>query len=57
MVSELKTLWNNIPIYKFLCGEEYIRNKELEICECIPNYRYQRDMFIELTRFDWLTDT
>jgi hypothetical protein len=54
MVTELNTLWNNYPLYKFICGAQYVRKRELEICACIPNYKGERDMFIELTRFDWL---
>ena len=54
MVTELNTLWNNYPLYKFICGAQCVRKRELEICACIPNYKGERDMFIELTRFDWL---
>ncbi len=54
MVTELNTLWNNYPLYKFICGAQYVRKRELDICACIPNYKGERDMFIELTRFDWL---
>lgn len=54
MVSELNTLWDNYPLYKFISGAQYVRKRELDICACIPNYKGERDMFIELTRFDWL---
>lgn len=54
MVSELYNLWNNYPLYKFIHGSQYVRKRELDICACIPNYKGERDMFIELARFDWL---
>lgn len=54
METELHQLWDNYPLYKFISGAQYIRKRELEICACIPNYKGKRDMFIELSRFDWL---
>lgn len=56
MATELTQLWNNYPLYKFISGAQYIRKRELEICACIPNYKGERDMFIELNRFDWLLE-
>ena len=56
MATELIQLWNNYPLYKFISGAQYIRKRELEICACIPNYKGERDMFIELNRFDWLLE-
>lgn len=56
MATELHQLWNNYPLYKFISGAQYIRKRELEICACIPNYKGERDMFIELNRFDWLLE-
>lgn len=56
MVIELRQLWENYDIYKFLEGEDFIRKKELSICECIPNHKGERDMFIDLNRFDWLLE-
>jgi len=35
MVNELYYLWDNYLLYKFLEGNEYIIQKELEICECL----------------------
>ena len=54
MITELFYLWDSYPLYKFICGAQYVRKRELDICACIPNYKGERDMFIELTRFDWL---
>jgi hypothetical protein len=54
MVSDLYNLWGNYPLYKFIHGAQYIRKRELEICECLPDIDGKRHMFIELTRFDWL---
>ena len=56
MATELHQLWNNYPLYKFISGAQYIRKRELDICACIPNYKGERDMFIELNRFDWLLE-
>lgn len=56
MTTELYHLWNSYPLYKFISGAQYIRKRELDICACIPNYKGERDMFIELNRFDWLMD-
>lgn len=54
MADELHCLWNNHPLYKFIHGAQYIRKRELEICACIPNYKGERDLFIDLARMDWL---
>lgn len=56
MASELRNLWDNYPLYKFICGAQYVRKRELDICACIPNYDKERDLFIELNRCDWLLD-
>lgn len=56
MALELKQLWANYPLYKFIHGAQYIRKRELEICECLTNKDGYRDMFIELNRFDWLLE-
>ncbi len=55
MIDELYHLWENEPLYKFINGSEYIRERELEICQCIPNIKHERDLFIEVTRCDYLT--
>lgn len=56
MATELFQLWNNYPLYKFICGAQYVRKRELEICECVPNYKGERDLFIEINRLDWLME-
>jgi hypothetical protein len=56
MERELRNLWNNYPLYKFIHGAQYVRKREIEICECIPNHKNKRDLFIELVRFDWLIE-
>ena len=56
MERELRNLWNNYPLYKFICGAQYVRKRELEICECLSNHDGYRDLFIELNRFDWLLE-
>ena len=52
MYNDLFTLWNNTELYVFLKGSDYIVKQEHEICHIMT--KQERNMFIELTRFDWL---
>lgn len=54
MREQLYHLWNNYEILKFLKGEQYIRNREDAICECLS--KRQRNLFIELQRFDYIVE-
>lgn len=54
MIDELISLWDNEELVSFIKGSDYIRQQELEICRCIPNINYERDLFIEVTRCDYL---
>ena len=54
MVDELRNLWSNYPLYKFIHGSQYVRKRELAICECLSDVDNKRKLFIELARFDWL---
>ena len=56
MIEQLNHLWDNQELYTFFHGTEFIRYKELEICECLPDRNYERDLFIELTRCDWILE-
>jgi hypothetical protein len=56
METELRQLWDNYPLYKFICDAQYVRKRELDICECLPDINGQRQLFIELCRFDWIID-
>lgn len=56
MVDELRNLWDNFPLYKFIHGSQYVRKRELDICECLTDVENKRGLFIELARFDWLID-
>jgi hypothetical protein len=52
MATELHTLWDNKELYKFIKGKKYIRQCELDICECLTND--DRDNWIEVCRIVWL---
>ena len=54
MTNELHNLWDNFPLYKFIHGSQYVRKRELAICECLSDVDNKRKLFIELARFDWL---
>lgn len=54
MEEELNRLWDDYPLYKFVCDAQWVRKKELAICECVPDKDGQRELFIELVRFDWI---
>ncbi len=53
MIDELNYLWDNQELLRFFQGMD-IRERELEICECIPNIEYERDYFIEMARTVWI---
>ena len=44
--EKLFELWNNYPLYKFICGAQYIRQKELKIAKDLTDC----DEFIEVCR-------
>lgn len=46
IIDELHQLWDNFPLYRFLREEEWMRQKELEIAECLID----RHEFIEKAR-------
>ena len=46
MIEELNELWDNLPLYRFLREETWMRKKELEIAECLVD----RERFIEKAR-------
>lgn len=54
MTNELYHLWDNFPLYKFIHGSQYVRKRELTICECLSDTDNKRKLFIELARCDWL---
>ena len=56
MVEELYHLWDNQELYRFIKGREYIRQRELEITECIPNKDLEKDFFIEIARTQWIDE-
>jgi hypothetical protein len=56
MVSKLYNLWDNELLYKFIHGSQYVRKRELDICECLSDIDNKRKLFIELVRFDYIMD-
>jgi len=47
---ELHQLWDDYPLYKFLKDEQWIRQRELDIAECIVD----RESWIEVCRIVWM---
>ena len=54
MIQELNHLWDNEEIISFVKGKEYITQQEEEICHCIPNKDFDRYLFIEVARSQWI---
>lgn len=52
MMYELFTLWDNQNLYTFLQGEEYVKEREHEICKQLP--KNKREMFILLAEFEYI---
>lgn len=52
MAEELHNLWDNYPLYKFINGAQWVRKRELQICECLTE-QDQQD-WIEVCRSVWL---
>lgn len=55
MIEQLNYLWDNEELLRFFHKID-IRKRELEICECIPDIEFERDLFIEVARCDWLLE-
>lgn len=49
VAEELHILWSNYPLYKFINGAQWIRQRELEIAESIVD----ADTWIEVCRVVW----
>lgn len=49
IAKELHQLWDNYPLYKFICGAQWIRKRELQIAECLID----REDWIEVCRMVW----
>lgn len=49
IAQELHTLWDNYPLYKFINGAQWVRKRELDICECLTD----REEWIEVCRVTW----
>lgn len=49
MRQELHHLWENEAVYAFVGGPNYIKKRELEICECLVD----REYFIGITKSLW----
>jgi len=53
MAEDLHKLWDNYPLYKFINGAQWVRKRELDICECLTEL--DRQDWIEVCRTVWLT--
>ena len=51
MAKELHKLWDLYPLYKFINGAQWVRKRELEICECLMED--DREQWIEVCRSIW----
>ena len=54
MTKELYDLWDNERLYVFLEGEDYVKQKEVEITQCLTSNK--RKEFILLAKVDYLLD-
>lgn len=52
MAEDLHKLWDNYPLYKFINGAQWVRKRELDICECLTEE--ERQDWIEVCRTVWL---
>lgn len=52
MRDELYALWDNIEVYVFVEGYNYVQKREHEICHILT--LHDRKVFIETNRCDWL---
>lgn len=50
IAEQLRHLWDNYNLYRFIMGTEGVRKQELEIAECL----FDRDDYIEVCRIIWL---
>lgn len=50
--DELYHLWDNYPLYRFICDAQYIRKRELDISECLID----REQYIEQCRYQYKID-
>lgn len=50
IAQQLRNLWDNYDLYRFIIGIEGIRKRELEIAECL----FDREDYIELCRIIWI---
>jgi hypothetical protein len=51
IAEELHNLWDNYPLYKFINGAQWVRKRELDICECLTEK--EREDWIEICRVVW----
>ncbi len=52
IAEELHTLWDNYPLYKFINGAQWIRKREIAICESMT--MEEALDWIEVCRTVWL---
>lgn len=51
IADELHELWDNYPLYKFINGAQWIRKRELEICQSLT--QREAEDWIEVCRVTW----
>lgn len=52
IAEELHQLWDNYPLYKFINGAQWVRKREIDICESLT--REEAEDWIEVCRVVWL---
>lgn len=52
IATELHELWDNYPLYKFMYGTKWIRDREFEICQSLT--RNEATDWIEVCRTVWI---
>ena len=52
IAQELHELWDNYPLYKFINGAQWVRKRELDICQSLTHDEALD--WIEVCRVTWL---
>lgn len=52
IAQELHELWDNYPLYKFMNGAEWVRKRELEICQSLT--QNEAIDWIQVCRTVWI---
>ena len=52
IAQELHELWDNYPLYKFINGAQWVRKREIEICQSLTES--ETEDWIEICRTVWI---